>query len=155
MGFLHSFLLPLVCPFLSLARSFFPFSFPSIHLSVSQSAGVHSVNRSVGQSVEFRPRVVLPTVCSPTSEVDSPTSNMSARLPLKLCTMTIIDSPTWCAISQSVNLICTWFGEFKQRLLSRVLYLRLWAPFLERVIFSHTHTHRFRTRNIHTPVYLC
>ena len=41
----------------------------------------------------FRLRVVSPTVCSPTSGVDSPTSNMSARLPLKLFTMAMVDSP--------------------------------------------------------------
>ena len=43
----------------------------------------------------FRLGVVSPTVSSPTSRVDSPTSNMSARLRLKLRTMTNIDSPTW------------------------------------------------------------
>ena len=121
----------------------------------------------------FHLRVVSPTVCSSTSRVDSPTSIMSARLPLKLCTMTIVDSPTWCAISESVDLICTWFGKFKQQLLEfytyglanpnndcclnspnhkymyrlmvwriqttivAVLYLLcLWAPFLERGIFT-------------------
>ena len=42
----------------------------------------------------FRLRVVSPTVSSPTSRVDSPTSNMSARLRLKLRTMTKIDSLT-------------------------------------------------------------
>ena len=31
----------------------------------------------------FRLRVVSPTVCSPTSRVDSPTSNMSVRLRLR------------------------------------------------------------------------
>ena len=45
----------------------------------------------------FRLRVVLPTVCSPTVRVDSPTSHMSVRLHVKTC-VTTVDSSTLCAI---------------------------------------------------------
>ena len=42
--------------------------------------------------------VVSPTVCSPTTRVDSPTSYMSVRLHLKTC-VTTVDSSTLCVIA--------------------------------------------------------
>ena len=46
-----------------------------------------AVNRRFAYE-SIRLRVILPTFCSPTSRVDSPTSNMSVRLRLKLRAMT-------------------------------------------------------------------
>ena len=49
-----------------------------------------TINNKLGKICQKRITIVSPTVCSPTSRVDSPTSNMSVRLRLKLRTMTII-----------------------------------------------------------------